>query len=417
MASIAHSDARFTSQPAATVEICKILRIDPKYAEHIRQFDKKGSFALYHYITRLVDVNATVQVVDESLMPEIGHVRGTIINVETEKIVCKSHPFTTKVVTDNDSRMTDLFTGDFNANQFYPFTQGTMARYWFDGNQWRMSTHRKIEGEKSSWGGPTFGEMFQELKQFNDADLDKNYCYHILVVHPKNRMVFKVSTGKLVLVSVYDRENDLFIPSNKLGKAPVGVEIPQPLSGIDNIQNLTTQVNEMAKESSVDKAGIICFGKTNPIVVINPTFSEVLEARGNEQNLKSRYIAVRGTHLANVLINWYSGEFPQVFKEAEDSINTLVRYLHRTYLRLYVQGERYNGKKDLPKEEFIILQRCHNWHRMNPKKNIVTEKHVKIIVDDTNGFYVMKMVKFRKQQEKYEQRMATKAAEVYNSMA
>ena len=379
------TDHRFLSRPVASPELLKIVGVDPKWADYIRVLDVDENLHLLHYLNTVISQENPV--LNEELMKEIGHVRGTVVDSDSGKVVCRSFPFTPEAVVDDTQRFQEL-VGNLNGAATFSAVEGTIVRLFFHGGEWKLCTHRKLDASSSFWSGPTFGSMFNSTRKFEYTSLNKDWCYVLLLSHPGNRLVYKVEQPQLMLVTIYDRASEKFLPQVDW-KLPAGVVMPTIVAA-SNHQELKETVNGMG---SFDRSGVIVISDmTNPrpVKVINSTYFVLRTTRGNEPSMRNRYLQLRGTPQVMTLMQWYAEpEYQTKFEEAEKEVENLVKRMHGMYIHRYIK----KNFDTLPKEEFVVLQRCHTWHSTDRVKNIVTAQKMREILNDTPNVYLLKMLK------------------------
>lgn len=144
--------------------------------------DSYKNLRLVHY-----DINKA-----HELDPQAQNLRGTIVDINTMKIVCSSFGYTPNIVTGSvpeiGQLLTDTNNKDFNFPENFnlsPVTEGALLRVWMYEDEIMVSSHRKINCEKSRWGSSGF---FKELfyKYIGDFDIknviaDNNVAYFILM--------------------------------------------------------------------------------------------------------------------------------------------------------------------------------------------------------------------------------------------
>lgn len=398
---VVSTDRRFLSRDPASAELLAIVGVDPKWAEYIRVLDRQGNLALLHYINTTVEAGGAL---NEEPLKEIGSVRGVIVDTDTGKVVCRSFEYTPEVVSTDVDRLMNL---DLGSKRFYPACEGTVIRLYHYGGEWRIATHRKINAERSYWAGPTFGELFSKLRKFDYNILNTENCYIFLLSDNSNRLVYKVpELGQLMLLAVYNRATDSFLPNEDWGTPLEGVVYPEEVKINDN-QQLQNVTNNYAQMQSFDRAGVMVVDPQNPsrpVKVINGDYNTIRNSRGNEPNLRARYLQVRGTPECDTLKTWFTdSEYQGVFAAAEAEIDVLVKVLHQMYIHRYVK----KNFDTLPKEEFVVLQRCHTWHSEDRQVNIVTREKMREFVDTTPGFYLLTMLNRKRRAERAKQRLAT----------
>ena len=140
--------------------------------------------------------------------PGSRHIRGVIIDLQEGKIVAKSFPHTEEFTAPADiEKIRNIpLSKRCEITKAY---EGTIIRL-FQGNvtkNWYLSTHRKINGRRSRWSGPSFGEMFDSIwgtpNEFSDY-LKPGCCYVFLLSHIDNRLVCQVSEPCIYHVQTFE---------------------------------------------------------------------------------------------------------------------------------------------------------------------------------------------------------------------
>lgn len=392
---VIQSDKRFVNRPEVSDELLEVVNVDKKYRKYLRVLDEQDNLKLLHYIQIYED--GTKQI-DEDVLKHVGHVRGLVVDTDTNNIVCRSYGYTPEIVSTDKQKLSDLLPSNLTTVQFYKACEGTIIRVFWANDKWYVSTHRKIDASTSYWSGPTFGDMFEELRNFDYGDLNKEHCYVFLMSHKENRFIYPVEEQGLMLVTVYDTINNRYLMAEELNscKYPQHVEekwekMEQLLDGIEEFK-------------SFNQSGVIAFtdiSNPHPIKIVNPFYKSLVDARGNEPSIRNRYIELRRTIDGELLISWFNEpKHRMIYESVELEIDYLAKKVHRLYINRFI-------KKDfgeLPKEEFVVVQRCHTWHKDNRKENIVTVEKVQEILNDTPNFY-LKIMLNRQRTEKRVARM------------
>lgn len=383
---IAKTDRRFLNRECATTKLLEIVNVDPKWSEHVRVMDRDGSLVLLHYITT---IDPETGVIDEEPLKAIGHVRGTVIDTTTDLVVSRSFPYTPEITSDAVSE----YIADLTSVTAFNACEGTIVRLYFFGDEWKVSTHRKIDAHQSSWAGPSFGDLFD--KHANDKidlkTLDKRYSYVFLLSDNSNRLVYTIPTPQLMLLGVFNVQEQRFMTDDEYTDILPAIKRPAKLQ-ISNNEELDAELKSQIQASDFSRSGILLTAdQTNPhpLKVVTPLYQDIRRVRGNNPSLRSRYIHIRGTSDEGILREWYNmPEHLAVYSQVENDIDILIDKLHKMYINRYVK----KNFGELPKEEFVTLQRCHSWHVSDRSKNIVTAQKVREIVNTTPGYYLALML-------------------------
>jgi len=372
---ITQNDRRFMNCPLPDEKLMSILKVPVEYAQFLRIVDQRENLSCVHYISY------DVPEYDEQVMSVIGAVRGVIVDNDTGKVVCRSYPWTPEHV----SYGLEKIPQDYDA---FCAVEGTVLRvFWNQTKQeWLVSTHRRIDAAESRWGQARFKELFEELKTFDYNDLNKDLAYMFLESHPNNRFLYEVDTPQLMLITAFNK-------STLEWERPEleGVQYPVKFASAGETVELETP-------ERFDNVGFILVNKTGepkPVKLMSPNYGVLKQVRGNEPSLRARYIQLRGTPESAILSHWFN-EQSQVFANVEKDTERLVTNLYNLYVNHFI---RKNITK-LPKEDFVVLQRCHGWHREDPSKNRINPGIVRKMLNDTPPLYVGRMLKRLRQQDK-----------------
>uniref|UniRef100_A0A6C0M007 Uncharacterized protein n=1 Tax=viral metagenome TaxID=1070528 RepID=A0A6C0M007_9ZZZZ len=351
-ATCSYASLRFLSKPVLedpkALEMLGIERTDD-----VRILDRSDDgLTLVHYIS-------------EHPSNKVAHVRGIVYDSDY-KIVCKSFPYTPEVSVSEYANMADA---EFEYTDVYKASEGTILRLFNYGGLWRMSTHRKIDGRRSRWGGPTFGEMFDEC--WGDEDfsmLDENMCYVFLLVHPNNKLVCRHAKPHLLHVLTFHNSNMsqpllVYVAHN----AVVGPELVDVKSFADMKRELATMDPYINTGLMVHDftSGVSCM----PVVkkVVNDDYMRMRTVRGNEPNLRIRYFELAATADHDLLRDLLP-EKSEYFDKCDFDFDLVVESLTDCYIDRYVNGLFV----PLPPAQHRILANIrHNHHRVKDLKDMI----------------------------------------------
>lgn len=154
----------------------------------------------------------------EANLSEYGQIRGLVIDIKAETIICKSYGYTPTIVTDKIT----IQAGDGNVHLIDELGlehalnparmllkigfEGTLINVFkHDGVVYR-STRKRLDANRSRWGSSkTFMEMYETLGGPGDELFNSNsdyspYCHTFIIVHPDVLVVTKDNVGDGYLV-------------------------------------------------------------------------------------------------------------------------------------------------------------------------------------------------------------------------
>lgn len=373
-------------------KVFELLEVSPEEDSNLRIFDQipEDSLILIHYL----EPTETCK-----------HIRGIVIDVENEKIVAKSFPYTDDIlITDKEQLSTISLKDNYEVTKA---CEGTILRI-FQGKiskKWYISTHRKINGRRSRWSGPTFGEMFDSI--WGEEDFSKyfesGYCYIFLLSHIENRLVCKVPETRLIHVQTYqERDSNLSISSFCKKNHP-NVKSKEVLELGNNLEDLTKFASNLDWR---EYSGILITTYTeengyrtidNCWKLVTPEYYERRGIRGNEPNLKLRYLQLRQNDDEDADVSSIRKLFPEkeeLFNTVESQLKELPAFLENYYIERYREG----NFMILPKETHILLEntRLNFNFQLSIKENL--QNHLKV----SKGRYLNAMIRFMLQEKSEE---------------
>lgn len=381
--------------------ICKLIWVSSDESEvNLRVFDQveEDNLILLHYLNE---------------EPSVYHVRGIVVDTKNMEIVGQSFPFTEELTPDEinpfNHNTTSHAVGPIYGNvSDYCIThayEGTIIRY-FQGRvtkKWYLSTHKKINGRRSRWSGPMFGDVFDSFWKDPDTlgvGLDGSACYVFLISHPDNRLVCKISDSKIMLLG-YFTGNCLYSIMNPDKNIPDPMEylkeqIQEPFTiekresfHVDTFDELREKAEQLSWE---DCTGLLLtyWDNVKPRLrcykVVPDEYTKRRDLRGSEPNFRLRYIQLH--------VNGNDNEFRELFPEKEEFFNQIDKDMNvdlpRHLKQLYY--ERYSMKQftKLPSEEHYVLEKTRKGYV--PGRSILA--NLRLILNECNPRQLNALIKY-----------------------
>lgn len=330
-----------------------------------------------------------------------------------ETLICKSFPYTPELLS-SDNEMVYKFLEGVNLNNVKAFkaNEGTLIRIFYS-DIWHISTHKKLNAFKSRWGSQdSFGDLFlncvdELVKQLHDDirntyptnkldyykkvqwfceqyKMNKNYVYTFLIRNnKKNRIVCKAPEKQtFYYTGSFDRDNKLaFVWDDNLM-----INKPEELK-FNTVSELLLYVNNIDPHQFT---GVILYkfdnDKLQPVKVINPTYMYYFNLRENEPNIVIKYIKMRGNPAYIDFIKLYD-DFEDLFAEVEEYFKQSIFHISTSYVKRYIKKE-YTV---INQSEYIIMQKCHEWHLKNRDVNKINIEKVTEIFDEFDPYILYRI--------------------------
>ena len=330
--------------------------------------------------------------------------RGCVVNRDN-KIICPSLGYTPEFNIESKKEEILEYINDIDDWIWFYSMEGTMVRLFFYNNQWMLCTHKKLSAFRSKWSCRyTFGEMFQQnLRDIYSDNLDYSYewflskldvkkiYYFLIRCNSQNRIICHTSSIKpdetIIFLGKRNTEDMEFSIEND---CPVLNKIKSPFP----ITNTINSVDSILKfvEEAIDPfqyPGIMGYNKKmNKLVKIsNSRYKDLIKVRGNNHNIKFRYLEIRND---KVMVEKLYMLYPKMVSVFEDYERTLLKISKKIY-GVYVERYIHSRYITLPRDEYIILQKCYNWYLEN-KHIRISPKEIMDFIDVENPLYLYKMI-------------------------
>ncbi len=376
-------------------EYLNVLNVAPEYENFVRIFDENDDLVLIHYLSQSVDPGF-----NNEIMRHVGHVRGVIIEKNTKKIICKSWGYTQEELVEKYYPEMENWH-DLSTLTFVESREGTILRLYYYKNQWNISTHRKLYSNNFTNKFLAF-EIIDEFGQDKIGILDTQKVNVFLMSNPQNTLVYPVDKPSLLYVTTWNPNNNKFEYNypfvgmfKKIEKSDHSLTLER-LCDESKIYTKDTLNDLFSKEfNKFNCAAVLCIdnlNSENPQVVkfVTREYYNLKELRGIAPNLKYRYLELLDDfELLEQLKETFTDSASLLqFSSAQKDFDLLAKKIHSMYLEKYI----HKVNRQLPKEEFVTVQRCHAWYLQN-NRNKVTLDIVKKFLKTTASYYLIKMIK------------------------
>ena len=274
-------------------------------------------------------------------------------------------------------------TTQYSDCYFQEFAEGTMINMFWDPteNDWNIATRSNIGGrckfdmDKQE----TFRYMFLDACNhvgFEFDNLEKQYCYSLVLQHPKNRIVVPIVNPDIFMVKKYLCHDD-----NTVEEISFSDKDRDNFNIIRNIKPIGEKWQDMLEYLSSDNIDYIIQG----IVMVDKNtgtrskfrsknYEKVKHLKGNSPKMQHHYYHLRQKRLVNDFLHYYP-EYRQLFRDMRSNLHDYTNQLYKNYVDCFI-------KKTKPLREYP-----HNF------KNHMYHLHEKYIDDlKPNNKYVTKYV-------------------------
>jgi hypothetical protein len=333
---------------------------------------------------------------DENSDSLIKDCRG-VIKLKTGEIVCKTFPFTPEVLFGSENLQLSVEKMLQDGADFYPSHEGTILRVWSHNSKWYLSTHRKIDANKSRWGSnltfqqrfirallelnkesEVFASFFKDCDETNifekyTSNLDNNYIYTFLIrTSTDTRIVCNYDNEDLFYVGAFRQKTFEYITPEQFNVlVPI---IPRlNITTYEEFANVVKNNTENVANQWLTQ-GIVAVDKMGTsIKYMNPEYVKWCKVRGNEPILIQAYINKVKAGVAQDLQNFlFLYQFNQEFREYEFIMNDVKRNILNNYIRRYIHKKIVAA----PPEQHKVLVHLYNTYMKNRKDNVLNHQWI-----------------------------------------
>ena len=308
---------------------------------------------------------------------------------------------------------------------FHYSVEGTLLRMYYSNHRWYLSTHKKLDAFKSRWScRQTFGELFasglEDILERKSAfewlqeNLPKENVYFFLVrANAQNRVVCQthhVKKTETVFFLGHYTEGSPFVFHVK-GQSEISVlnmmEGPTPLQ-FQTVQELCDRVKAT---DPFQYQGVIAFKKNSfeTFKVVSSEYQMYYKVRGNNPNLRFRYLELRNDPDQLKLLYVLYPKYALLFEDYERTLYDVARMIYHFYVQRYIKNQYVT----LPREEYLLLKKCHVWYLEDRKNNrIFTQKVLEMLAEEP-AIHLYKMIRrFHMEKSNPYTRMDSRPAEI-----
>ena len=255
---------------------------------------------------------------------ELNKLNGIIVEKDTEKIIYYG--------LDKMNKNIDELLNNNEDYEVYELVDGPKIGLYYYNDKWNKCTNKKIYACESIWHGPNF-EILSE-KCFEKLDLNqlnKEFCYTFVIQNPACINYIKYENFDLRLISIIDLN---FKSDNYLQQIEHDIGILRPVKyNLDK----ETIINKIKSEDTVQTAGYIVKTPSQTFRLESVNYLECIKVKGNQRNLKYRYLEVRTDFVKKNNFLIYFPELINMTNNVEYQIRNTVANILDNYFKRYIK--------------------------------------------------------------------------------
>lgn len=342
----------------------------------------------------------------------VKNCRGVVFN--GENIVLRGFPYTEEYTTKSSSFnvLENIMKESWDSYRFYESREGALIRVFYWQTKWYVSTHRKLDAFRSKWASKeSFGQMFNDaLEALQDSGdenfinhmnqdhmnqdhmdqnhmdqdetitnkflntLDKNYQYMFLVLNSYDNRIVCAAPDKPTVYHVGTiplSNSNPQIPEHKcILDHDIGIPFSKELK-FSNIEDMKSYIDGLNYENY---QGVIIFNtKLNKqYKLFNQDYYDLFNIRGNEPSVKYRYLQIRQDKDMVDKLYYLYPKYADAFDDYENTLYECAKKINKNYIDRFIKKKYVT----VPKEDFLVMKACHDWHLEDREKNRISLRKV-----------------------------------------
>ena len=288
--------------------------------------------------------------------------------------------------------------------------EGTIILVFFHGDTWYVSTRRCLDAHESVWiRGLSYYDMFVETmkNKFTFDNLNKNYCYHFILVHHMNKNIVVYPQQDAYKELYHVQTTELYtlkeVPNEKIKNVKY-VE-NESFESYDKLKAALTTIDTHDKNNKQ----ITCEGyilklysgdvHNSPFLLLKlqtDVYQNVISLKPNNSNIHQCFLELYQKNKLNSVIMYFTNNSANIIKRIKTSMQTLSTEI----LHLYHSTRQMKNKElydVLSKTYRQVLYKVHGEYieRMNKLTENKTKKinNVQLKLQSINVYNVYDIIK------------------------
>jgi hypothetical protein len=342
---------------------------------------------------------------------KLRNVRGWVYFKDSKKLLNCSMPYPLEWDTQESGDIPSWMNNEDKTLSFLSM-EGTLLRMFYHNEKWYLSTNKKLDAFQSRWSSRfTFGNMFthalggifkdlgnQNVLSMFEESLDKSKIYAFLIrSNQENRVVCRSPShtspkNKIIYLGWWNKEQQFTFSVQEQEETDDSTSLTS--NTLLKELSLPTMSPYVFKDGNKEKLfewiennvniwehqGLLFFNMSTleTIRIVPKEYRYFSSLRGNHPNLFLRYFEIRQKKEDVVRFCELYEKQAHIFDDYEHALFQAAKQLGQMYVFRYIKDRHMT----LPKEEYYLLKKCHEWNLKDRVKNRV---HTRTILELLNA--------------------------------
>lgn len=373
------------------------------YPSYIEVVDSNNDLKIYNY-------ESSLPLEDDEYEDALRRVRGTIVDSKTQQVVHQGSFFPYEF-TENErndcKRKMEVLNHKFEDMNIEHSYEGTIIRIFYH-KKWYISTHRKLDSERSKWGSNiSFKSLFKKgLEESYNISLNQLFtCLNLRCQY--TFMIMADENTRFVCTPNYP--NKVYFIGSDDPEVHLKIDrLPKPLITFKTIDDIFDFVKDMKYPFTYQ--GLLLVHKNgSQYRIISEEYSKLFKVRNNEQSIPYRYIQLKteNNYEMIVLLKKLFPQYISTFESYDKYVAQLVDIIYNEYNK---RKQRSLLPQDLTTVQQIdskIYLFIKNKLLKHPRNTITPDRILELLwlEDPSNINHMIRMVKYNQRKDEEEQKL------------
>lgn len=361
--------------------------------DNIRCTDSDEKLSVYNYVH-----------CDNQSDKETKSARGIVYDKD-KNVIVKTFGYTDEYISSSRREAEERMGCNLSDWNVCHSMEGTLLRVFHYDNEWYLSTHKKLNAFRSRWScRDTFGEIFRknlyEIYEEHDdllneffSRLDKEKVYVFLLRNNnENRIVcqthFIKNNERIVYVGFFEKNGNFHLNQGNPEEEWLQKMVFPKILDIETVDAVFETLQSI---NPYEYQGLIFFSKSSndQFKVLHPRYAELFKLRDNNPNLRFRYLELRNDPDKKKQLYSLYPRSADVFDEYENILYKIARMIYHYYVSRYIK----NKYVTLPREEYLIMKKCHDWYLCDRQNNRIFTSKIMEFLNEEPPLNLYKMIR------------------------
>lgn len=242
----------------------------------------------------------------------------------------------------NDETLQYINATKWDNVSFYKCYEGTMIIVFYECGKWYISTRRCLDANSSVWiKGSSYGDMFMEAinRKFELDSLDKNYCYHFVLLHYKNKNIVlydEMNNNYTNIVHVMTTDKYTLNEVEYDIKASIIKPIKLQMNDINHVMQELLKISNFDKErQTISTEGFVVKIKDNNSITFlklqTPEYQRVSNNKPNNSNMAQMFLEMYQRDSLRDFVHYYTRYGKDIVYRINMSMHTITQEVWNIY--------------------------------------------------------------------------------------